>query len=63
MHPKSIKIKAWTPGCRFVYPQVSLDRPHGPQGAKWRHQACQMTGLGTKSEHVRLQKDNHGYKK
>ena len=34
MHPKSIKIKALTPGCPFVYPQVSLDRPRGPQGAK-----------------------------
>ena len=34
-----------------------------PRVPKWRQQACQMTGLGTKSEHVRLQKDSYGYKK
>ena len=61
MHPKSIKIKAWTPGCPCVYPEVSLDRPHRPEGAKVEAPGLPNDRFGTKSEHV--QKDSYGYKK
>ena len=53
---KSIKTQAWTPRSPFLCSKVPLDRPKVPQDAKVRQQACQMTGLGTKNNNIRLPK-------
>ena len=46
------KIQAWTSQCPFLYSLMSQDRPRivpgSPRTVKWRHQACQMTPMGTK---------------
>ena len=55
IHPKSIKIQAWTPRPPFLSPQVPLDRPMVPgcQSGGTRHAKWQV--LDTKSDHIHLQ--------
>ena len=45
-----------------VSPGLPGSPPWSPRVPKWRHQACQMTGLGTKSDHIPLQKTVMGIK-
>ena len=46
------KIQAWTSQGPSLCPPMSQDRPRivpeSPRTPKWRHQACQMTPMGTK---------------
>ena len=46
------KIQAWSSQGPSLCPPMSQDRPRivpeSPRTPKWRHQACQMTPMGTK---------------
>ena len=50
--PKVGKIQAWTSKCPFLCSRMFQDRPRiapGSQGHQRRHQACQMTRMGTRN--------------
>ena len=47
----------------FCAPRCPWIVAWSPRRPKWKHQACQMTGFGHKSDRICVQNDNYGLKK
>ena len=57
------KSKSGPQGVLWCAPRCPWIVPWSPRVPKCKHQACQITGVGTKSGCIRVQKDNYKYTK